>query len=253
MWEEWLAMEALWYGLGLRDALPIGEQAQGVRVCRFGVQVQHHRDNLVLGQSPLRACGPVLPHAEGTIGIEEDVVLALTKDKRRVSCGEAEADGLLRGRATATGGPVARVTHWVCLEDLHLEHVSASLHAHIRAGSRDQILHTTIRERSEEPASQRRDDVESAVQWVEANGLLEHRSLVRRRILLFLNSLLHLGLLFRRLRDLRLFLILSLALGGSGIIRLCLLCLLIGLLGCGFLLGWHSSLLARSRACCRGN
>mmetsp|Transcript_68387 Transcript_68387/g.196152 ORF Transcript_68387/g.196152 Transcript_68387/m.196152 type:complete len:579 (+) Transcript_68387:929-2665(+) len=188
VWEKGLTVQTFGDGLRLRDALTIAEQAQSVHVGARRVQIQENTNDLVAGEF-LRAAQLLLPaRAEVAFGIEADVrILAVSEHQRGAGRGEADLEQLPRcGNSGAQSG-IRRLCGVKRLDDPDLEHVPPSLHAHIRAGTCDEVLHATLCQSHEYSASHG-DDVQGRVLRAEADGLLDGRALVRRAILLRLGS-----------------------------------------------------------------
>mmetsp|Transcript_50888 Transcript_50888/g.152182 ORF Transcript_50888/g.152182 Transcript_50888/m.152182 type:complete len:233 (-) Transcript_50888:55-753(-) len=160
-------MQVLRQWLRLRHAYAIPEQADGVCIWAARVEVQEHGYCLIVAEL-LCDLSPALLVGKVALGVEAHVVGPVRQEEGRSRRGDTHADELARLRsAVATPLGLYRVQ---ALDDLHLEHVAASLHADVRTGTCEQVLAPALREGHEELAGGDRHDIECRVRRVEGDG-----------------------------------------------------------------------------------
>mmetsp|Transcript_92981 Transcript_92981/g.259897 ORF Transcript_92981/g.259897 Transcript_92981/m.259897 type:complete len:322 (-) Transcript_92981:35-1000(-) len=155
----------------LRDRLrragadAVREEAHSVRVGARGVEVKEEPQRdlpAVLGADLL----PRRRRDKEALAIEASaLVLRLSQEQRRAGVGDTDP-AKLSLRHVAGGGSSCLWAD-VCLDDPHLEHVAARLHADCTPRARDQVLPAAIGEHHQHRAFVRRHDIHRGVRGVD--------------------------------------------------------------------------------------
>mmetsp|Transcript_63536 Transcript_63536/g.151526 ORF Transcript_63536/g.151526 Transcript_63536/m.151526 type:complete len:233 (+) Transcript_63536:1529-2227(+) len=145
------APQGFWHRLWRASADAILEEAQSIRIRAGSIQVQDNSQYAVLAKFVCTRLSRLVCSVEA-LGVETNTVCSLTEEQRRTLRREANPHQLSwLGRAASA----PRLHGILQLHDAHLIHVSARLHAHICACSRQQVLEATIAQRHQHPATKR--------------------------------------------------------------------------------------------------
>mmetsp|Transcript_33399 Transcript_33399/g.92402 ORF Transcript_33399/g.92402 Transcript_33399/m.92402 type:complete len:252 (+) Transcript_33399:1956-2711(+) len=184
------AHELLWECLGLRDALAIAEDTDGVGVRALGIKVHQHRHCLVAGE----LLGDLLPVPlidKVALRVKTHIVGAVAQEERGARGGYAQTHELLGLRCAALAA--LGLTRVQALHNPCLEHVPPCLHANGCTGTRQQILEAALRQRHENLPISNRHDVDRAVGRADGRCTgLQPRTRVLRGVLLQLLAALRL-------------------------------------------------------------